>query len=192
MADQDVEGVVYTDHSGDEQRQNQQQQQALDLNATANETTGSGNINADSEGTQNGQPPPRDPIQGNRQSAFDRIGPSDGVGSSGIKKGERRISIQHKEPSAPGPDPAQAAFPIPVSFPTQKEPTTQIPPQAKRTQQPHTPGGGDDTTAARATVTPPREGIATHDGGPTSDTKEPEIGLLPRPLTATLHSQVGF
>ncbi|MED6174569.1 hypothetical protein PIB30_070276 [Stylosanthes scabra] len=63
MADQDVEGVVYTDHSGDDQRQNQQQQQALDLNATANEATGSGN------------PPPRNLTQGNRQSAFDRIGP---------------------------------------------------------------------------------------------------------------------
>ncbi|MED6164440.1 hypothetical protein PIB30_090127 [Stylosanthes scabra] len=76
MADQDVDGVVYTDHSGDDQHRNQQQQQALDLNATANEATGSGNINAESGGTQNGQPPPRNPTQGNRQSAFDRIGPS--------------------------------------------------------------------------------------------------------------------
>ncbi|MED6176630.1 hypothetical protein PIB30_090070 [Stylosanthes scabra] len=68
------EGVVYTDHSGDDQRRNQQQQQALDLNATTNEATGSGNVNTDSGGIQNGQPPPRNPIQGNRQSAFDRIG----------------------------------------------------------------------------------------------------------------------
>ncbi|MED6210266.1 hypothetical protein PIB30_062609 [Stylosanthes scabra] len=68
------EGVVYTDHSGDDQRQNQQQQQALDLNATANEATRSGNINTDSGGIQNGQPPPRNPTQGNRQCAFDRIG----------------------------------------------------------------------------------------------------------------------
>ncbi|MED6117680.1 hypothetical protein PIB30_112032, partial [Stylosanthes scabra] len=30
-ADQDVEGVVYTDHSGDDQRRDQQQQQTLDL-----------------------------------------------------------------------------------------------------------------------------------------------------------------
>ncbi|MED6129937.1 hypothetical protein PIB30_112928 [Stylosanthes scabra] len=74
MADQDVEGVVYSDHSGDDQ---QQQQQTLDLNATANEATGSGNINAELGGTQNGQPPPRNPVQGNRTSAFDRIGPSD-------------------------------------------------------------------------------------------------------------------
>ncbi|MED6152048.1 hypothetical protein PIB30_088226 [Stylosanthes scabra] len=54
---EDVEGVVYTDHTGDDQPQNQQQQQALDLNATANEATGSGNVNTDSGGTQNGQPP---------------------------------------------------------------------------------------------------------------------------------------
>ncbi|MED6183419.1 hypothetical protein PIB30_037688 [Stylosanthes scabra] len=87
LADQDVEGVVYTDHSGDDQRQNQQQQ-TLDLNATANEATGSGNANADSGGIQNGHPPPRNPIQGNRQSAFDRIGlsgptqrPFGGIGS---------------------------------------------------------------------------------------------------------------
>ncbi|MED6208343.1 hypothetical protein PIB30_044171, partial [Stylosanthes scabra] len=58
MADQDVEGVVYSDHSGDDQ---QQQQQALDLNATANEATGSGNINAELGVTQNGQPPLRNP-----------------------------------------------------------------------------------------------------------------------------------
>ncbi|MED6151384.1 hypothetical protein PIB30_081995 [Stylosanthes scabra] len=120
MADQDVEGVVYTDHSGDDQHRNQQQQQALDLNATVNEATGSGNIIAESGGTQNGQPPPRNPTQG------------DGVGSSGIKKGERGTSIQHEGPSAPDPDPdpdpdlAQEAFSIPVSFPAQKEPTTQI------------------------------------------------------------------
>ncbi|MED6130133.1 hypothetical protein PIB30_115053, partial [Stylosanthes scabra] len=104
--------------------------QTLDLNATANEATGSGNVNAELEGTQNGQPPPRNPVQGNRSSAFDRIGPSDpnprpfggtgldgsqicprtkasyagdGVGSSGIEKGERRTSLQHEEPSASGP-----------------------------------------------------------------------------------------
>ncbi|MED6188666.1 hypothetical protein PIB30_088013 [Stylosanthes scabra] len=41
----------------------------------ANEATGSGNANTDSGGIQNEQPPPRNPIQGNRQSAFDRIGP---------------------------------------------------------------------------------------------------------------------
>ncbi|MED6206704.1 hypothetical protein PIB30_029439, partial [Stylosanthes scabra] len=75
MADQDVEGVVYSDHSGDDQHRNQQQQQTLDLNATANEATGSGNINAELGETQNGQPPLRNPVQGNRTSAFDRIGP---------------------------------------------------------------------------------------------------------------------
>ncbi|MED6127044.1 hypothetical protein PIB30_084338 [Stylosanthes scabra] len=74
-ANQDVEGVVYTDHSGDDQRQDQQQQQTLDLNATANEATGSGNGSTDLGGIQNGQPSPRNPIQSNRQSAFDRIGP---------------------------------------------------------------------------------------------------------------------
>ncbi|MED6221071.1 hypothetical protein PIB30_050915 [Stylosanthes scabra] len=53
MANQDEEGVVYTDHSGDYQRRDQQQQ-TLGLNATANEATGSGNANADSGGIQNG------------------------------------------------------------------------------------------------------------------------------------------
>ncbi|MED6221089.1 hypothetical protein PIB30_051089 [Stylosanthes scabra] len=62
------EGVVYTDYSGNDQRQNQQQQQTLDLNATANEATGSGNVNADSGGTQNGQPPPR-----NQPKAIDKV-----------------------------------------------------------------------------------------------------------------------
>ncbi|MED6224768.1 hypothetical protein PIB30_087353 [Stylosanthes scabra] len=60
MANQDEEGVVYTDHSDDDQRRDQQrglQQQRLDLNATTNETTGSGNANRDSGGIQNGQPP---------------------------------------------------------------------------------------------------------------------------------------
>ncbi|MED6176433.1 hypothetical protein PIB30_088184 [Stylosanthes scabra] len=46
MANQDEEGVVYTDHSGVEQRE--LQQQTLYLNATANEATGSGNANTDS------------------------------------------------------------------------------------------------------------------------------------------------
>ncbi|MED6152313.1 hypothetical protein PIB30_090735 [Stylosanthes scabra] len=79
MANQDEEGVVYTDHSGDDQRRDQQrelQQQGLDLNATANEATGSGNANMNLGGIQNGQPPPHNPNHGNRQSAFDRIGPS--------------------------------------------------------------------------------------------------------------------
>ncbi|MED6126054.1 hypothetical protein PIB30_074687 [Stylosanthes scabra] len=62
------EGVVYTDHSGDEQRRDQQQQQTLDLNATANEATGSGNVNTDSGGIQNGQPP-----LGTQSKATDKV-----------------------------------------------------------------------------------------------------------------------
>ncbi|MED6197563.1 hypothetical protein PIB30_057606 [Stylosanthes scabra] len=57
-------------------QQHELQQQGLDLNATANKATGSGNANTDSGGVQNGQPPPHNPNHGNRQSAFDRIGPS--------------------------------------------------------------------------------------------------------------------
>ncbi|MED6225181.1 hypothetical protein PIB30_091245 [Stylosanthes scabra] len=75
MANQDKEGVVYTDHSGDDQRRDQQQQ-TLDLNAMVNEVTGSGNANTYLRRIQNGQPPPHNPNHGNRQSAFDRIGPS--------------------------------------------------------------------------------------------------------------------
>ncbi|MED6223005.1 hypothetical protein PIB30_069841 [Stylosanthes scabra] len=65
-------------------------------------------------------------------------------------------------------------------------------PQPRGQTSPRRRSRGDDTTTVRATMTPPREGIATHDGGPTGDTKEPKIGVLPRPLTDTLHSQVGF
>ncbi|MED6123208.1 hypothetical protein PIB30_046957, partial [Stylosanthes scabra] len=100
MADQDVEGVVYTDHSGDDQHRNQQQQQTLDLNATANEATGSGNINTESGGTQNGQPPPRNPTQGNRQSAFDRIGPSEPnprpFGGTGSDESQIAQELRHR------------------------------------------------------------------------------------------------
>ncbi|MED6220536.1 hypothetical protein PIB30_045736 [Stylosanthes scabra] len=38
--------------------------------------TGSGNAKTDSGGIQNGKPPLHNPNHGNRQSAFDRIGPS--------------------------------------------------------------------------------------------------------------------
>ncbi|MED6156493.1 hypothetical protein PIB30_014712 [Stylosanthes scabra] len=68
----------------------------------------------------------------------------------------------------------------------------QSPTQARRTQHPQSPLGGDAIIAVRTTVTPPREGTATDVGGPTSDTRELEIGLLPHPSTVTLHSQVGF
>ncbi|MED6212568.1 hypothetical protein PIB30_084697 [Stylosanthes scabra] len=64
MVNQDEEGVVYTDHSGDEHRRVQQtelQQEALDLNAIANDITGVDEANVDSGGVQNGRPhlPPR-------------------------------------------------------------------------------------------------------------------------------------
>ncbi|MED6220420.1 hypothetical protein PIB30_044664 [Stylosanthes scabra] len=189
MADQDVEGVVYTDHSGDDQCQNQQQQQALDLNATANEATGSGNAHTDSGGTQNGQPPPRNPTQSNRQSAFDRIGPSGstqrpfgGIGSDesqiaqelrhrmqAMESKVRELRKENAELRSSTKKPQPRAQTLPrrrslsqSSSPPRRNQRPKFPPQAKRTQRPQTPQGGDDTTAARATVTPPREGIATH------------------------------
>ncbi|MED6202353.1 hypothetical protein PIB30_104522, partial [Stylosanthes scabra] len=156
-----------------------------------NEATGSGNVNTNSGGIQNGQPPPRNPTQGNRQSAFDRIGPGGptqrpfgGTGSdeSEIAQ-ELRYRMQAMESEVRELRKENAEL----------RSSTRNPQPRGQTR----PGGihdprGDDTTAVRATVTPPREGIATHDGGSTGDTKEPEIGVLPRSLTVTLHSQVGF
>ncbi|MED6214985.1 hypothetical protein PIB30_108858, partial [Stylosanthes scabra] len=100
MANQDTEGVVYSDHSSDDQHRNQQQQQTLDLNATANEATGSGNINVELAETQNGQPPPRNPVQGNRLSTFDRIGPSDPnprpFGETGLDGSQIAQELRHR------------------------------------------------------------------------------------------------
>ncbi|MED6118546.1 hypothetical protein PIB30_003762 [Stylosanthes scabra] len=79
---QDEEGVPYTDHSGDEQHQNNpqnQQQVDLDLNATANGSQESAGRNAETGGTQNGQPNSGGDNSGGRRStsAFDRLGPGD-------------------------------------------------------------------------------------------------------------------
>ncbi|MED6212824.1 hypothetical protein PIB30_087212 [Stylosanthes scabra] len=219
MADQDVEGVVYTDHSGDDQRRDQQQQQTLDLNATANEATGSGNVNTDSRGVQNGQPPPWNPIQGNRQSTFDRIGP-DGptqrpFGGTGSDESQIAQELRHRmqamelevremrkknaelrsstrNPQPRGQTPPRRRSRSKSRSPPRRTQRNQSPPQAKRTQRPQTPPGRDVITTVQATATPPREGTATDVGGPTGDTKELEIGLLPHPLTVILHSQVGF
>ncbi|MED6210578.1 hypothetical protein PIB30_065424 [Stylosanthes scabra] len=201
--------MVYTDHSGDDQHRNQQQQQALDLNATANEATGSGNINAESGGAQNGQPPPRNPTQGNRQSAFDRIGPSGpnprtfgGTSSdeSQIAQ-ELRHRMQAMESEVRELRKENAELRSSTKDP---QPQTRTSPRRQGTNDPNLlhkprelndltpPQGGDDTTVARAKATPPREEIATHEGGPTGDTKELEIGMPPRPLTATLRSLVEF
>ncbi|MED6221942.1 hypothetical protein PIB30_059611 [Stylosanthes scabra] len=56
MVNQDEEGVVYSDHSGDERPQNQQNQQQVDLdfNATANASQESAGRNTEAAGTQNG------------------------------------------------------------------------------------------------------------------------------------------
>ncbi|MED6222137.1 hypothetical protein PIB30_061531 [Stylosanthes scabra] len=51
MADQDQQGILYTDHSGDERRRNQRpdrQQEYMDFNARATDGTGIGNGNVDS------------------------------------------------------------------------------------------------------------------------------------------------
>ncbi|MED6157989.1 hypothetical protein PIB30_028699 [Stylosanthes scabra] len=82
MVNQDEEGVPYTDHSGNERHQNQQQNQQqvdLDLNATANGSQESAGRNAETGGTQNGQPNSGDDNSGGQRStsAFDRLGPSD-------------------------------------------------------------------------------------------------------------------
>ncbi|MED6132485.1 hypothetical protein PIB30_019459 [Stylosanthes scabra] len=80
MVNQDEEGVPYTDHSGDEQRQNPQpnpQQVDLDLNATVNGSKESAGRNAETDGAQNGQPNSSGDRSGGRRStnAFDRLGP---------------------------------------------------------------------------------------------------------------------
>ncbi|MED6197402.1 hypothetical protein PIB30_056155 [Stylosanthes scabra] len=219
MADQDVEGVVYTDHSGDDQHRNQQQQQALDLNATANEATGSGNINAESGGTQNGQLPPRNPTQGNRQSAFDRIGPSgpnpQPFGGTGSDESQIAQELRHRmqamesevrelrkenaelRSSTKDPQPRTRTLPRRRSRSQSRSPPrrnlrSKSPPQAKRTQRPHTPprrrrhhSSSSDGDSSSGRDRHPRR-------GPTGDTKEPEIGMPPCPLTATLRSLVGF
>ncbi|MED6190657.1 hypothetical protein PIB30_107922, partial [Stylosanthes scabra] len=68
--------------------------QNLDLNAATNEATGSDNANTDPRDAQNGQPPRRNPNHGNRQSAFDRIGPSDPTPRpfGGIRSDESQIA----------------------------------------------------------------------------------------------------
>ncbi|MED6111847.1 hypothetical protein PIB30_056123 [Stylosanthes scabra] len=79
MVNQDEEGVVYSDHSGDERPQNQQNQQQvdLDLNSTANASQESVGRNTEAAGTQNGQPNLNsNNLEGRRStSAFDRLGP---------------------------------------------------------------------------------------------------------------------
>ncbi|MED6145735.1 hypothetical protein PIB30_028096 [Stylosanthes scabra] len=80
MANQDEEGVAYTDHSGDEQRQYQQpeqQQEALDLNATVNDATGTNGTNVNLEDLQNRRPPTPVAERSRNQSAFHRLGPGD-------------------------------------------------------------------------------------------------------------------
>ncbi|MED6184480.1 hypothetical protein PIB30_047802 [Stylosanthes scabra] len=103
MVNRDEERVVYTNHSGDEQRRNPQherQSEELDLNATANEAVGSGNTNTDSGGVQNRQPPPHNPNSGNRPSAFDRIGPggptSRPFGGIGSDKSHITQELRHR------------------------------------------------------------------------------------------------
>ncbi|MED6203234.1 hypothetical protein PIB30_113554, partial [Stylosanthes scabra] len=167
----------------------------------------------------NGQPPPRNPTPGNRQSAFDRIGPSGpnprpfcGTGSNEsqiaqelrhrMQAMESEVRELRKENAklrsiTKDPQPRTRTSPRRRSRSQSRSPPrrnlrSKSPPQAKRTQRSHTPQGGGDTTAARARATSPRKEIVTHEGGPTGDTKEPEIRMPPRPLTATLRSLVGF
>ncbi|MED6199089.1 hypothetical protein PIB30_072642, partial [Stylosanthes scabra] len=76
------EGVVYTDHFGDERRRDQQpefQQEELDLNATANDVIGVNEANVDSGDVQNGRPHPPVVNPGGRRipNAIDKIGSGD-------------------------------------------------------------------------------------------------------------------
>ncbi|MED6196996.1 hypothetical protein PIB30_052641 [Stylosanthes scabra] len=179
MANQDVEGVVYIDHSGDDQCRDQQQQ-TLDLNTTTNEATGSGNANTDSGGMQNGQPPPRNPIQGNRQSAFDRIGPGGPTqrpfGGTRLDESQIAQELRHR----------MQAMELKV-----RELRKENAELRSSTRNPQ-PRGQTPPRRLQTIVTPPREGTATDVGGSASDTRGLEIGLLPHPLMVTLHSQVGF
>ncbi|MED6191138.1 hypothetical protein PIB30_113213, partial [Stylosanthes scabra] len=140
--------------------------QTLDLNATANEATGSGNISAELGGTQNGQPLLRNPVQGNRTSAFDRIGPSDpnprpfgGTGLDGSQIAqELRLRMQAMESevrelrkenaelrsSTRNPQPRARGSPrrrsrSPSRSPPRRNQQPKSPPPARRTQRPHTP-----------------------------------------------------
>ncbi|MED6196499.1 hypothetical protein PIB30_048102 [Stylosanthes scabra] len=137
MANQDEEGVVYTDHSGDNQRRDLQceLQQTLDLNAATNEATGSGNANTDSGGIQNRQPPPHNPSHDNRQSAFDRIGPSVPTprlfGGIGTDESQIAQELRHRMHAME----LETAFPIPVSLPTQEDSTTPNPSEKKMSSQ---------------------------------------------------------
>ncbi|MED6188635.1 hypothetical protein PIB30_087761 [Stylosanthes scabra] len=187
MANQDEEGMVYTDHSGDDQRRDQQQQEkTLDLNATANEATGSGNANTDSGGIQNGQSPPRNPVQDNRQSAFDRIGPGGPTqrpfGGTGSDESQIAQELRHR----------MQAMEL-VVWELRKEnaelrsntrnlqPRGRTPPRRRsrskscspprRTQRPQTPQGEDAIIAVQTIATPPREGTATDIGEPIGDTR---------------------
>ncbi|MED6208926.1 hypothetical protein PIB30_049698 [Stylosanthes scabra] len=147
---EDVEDVVYTDHSGDDQHQNQQQQQALDLNATANEATGSGNINAESGGTQNGQPP-----LGIQPHAIDKV-PSIGLDRAdqtpdlsaewAMESEVRELKKENAElqSSTKDPQPRTRTSPRRRSRSQSRSPPrrnlrSKSPPQAKRTQRSHTP-----------------------------------------------------
>ncbi|MED6219555.1 hypothetical protein PIB30_036805 [Stylosanthes scabra] len=133
MTNQDEEGVVYIDHSSDDQRRDQQQQQTLDLNATANEATRSGNANTDSGGIQNRQP----------RSAFDRIGPGGPTqrpfGGTGLDESQIAQELRHRmqvmeleEPATARTNSAPTEFPVQVSLPTYEGSTTPNPLRRRR------------------------------------------------------------
>ncbi|MED6200433.1 hypothetical protein PIB30_085064 [Stylosanthes scabra] len=201
MADQDVEGVVYTDHSGDDQ---------------PNEATGSGNVNADSRGTQNGQLPPRNLTQCNRQSAFDRIGlsgrtprPFGGTGSdesqiaqelrhrmqameSEVRElrkenAELRSSTKNPQPRAQTPPRRRSRSQSRSLLRRNQRPKS--PPQAKRTQRPHTP----PRRRRHHSSSSDRDSSSGRDHNPRRGTYRRYKRTRDRTVTPpTLHSQVGF
>ncbi|MED6148470.1 hypothetical protein PIB30_053455 [Stylosanthes scabra] len=190
------EGVVYTDHSADDQRRNKQrelQQQALDLNAATNEATGSGNVNTDSRDVQNGQPPHRS------GPAIRPPDPSRGIGSDEsqiVQELRDRMQAMELEVRKLRKENAELR-----STTRNPQPRGRTPPRRRsrsksrspprRTQRPQTPREEGAIIVVRTTVNLPREGTVRGVGEPTGDTRGLEIGLQPRPWTTTLRSQVG-
>ncbi|MED6106578.1 hypothetical protein PIB30_005862 [Stylosanthes scabra] len=102
MSNQDEEGVVYTDHSSDEQRRNQhieRQPEDLDLNASANDETGIGDDNIDSGGVQNRQPQPHTP-----NPRVKTLHAGNGTRGQGTPERERGTQNHHTTAKVAAPD----------------------------------------------------------------------------------------
>ncbi|MED6221980.1 hypothetical protein PIB30_060025 [Stylosanthes scabra] len=168
MVNQDEEGVVYTDHSGDEQcwnPQHERQPEELDLNTTANDAVGIGNTNMGSGGVQNGQPPPHNPNSGSRPSAFDRLGQASmELEVRELRKENTELRTTTRNLQSRG------------RTPPRRRSQSQSRSLPRRNHQPVPSRGGDVIIAVRMTVSPPQKEIVMGIGGPIGNTRRLKAG----------------